>query len=58
MNHSLNIIHCSICGYPLIKEESSTHKCKRVIYYRIDNDILWLNDGERWYPYKEIIEKN
>ena len=39
-------------GYALITEEISTHKCKHVIDYKIENDILWLNDGERWYPRK------
>ena len=48
----LNFVHCSKCGYNLIAEEIFPHKCKPVMDYRIENNILWLNEGERWYPQK------
>ena len=36
----------------LIIEELETHGCRKVIDYRIEEQILWLFDGESWYPCK------
>jgi hypothetical protein len=36
----------------MIAEELKTHVCKDVIDYRIEDKILWLFDGEIWYPRK------
>jgi hypothetical protein len=49
-----NSFRCKICGYSLIAEELETHICKDVVDYRIDYDsnIVWLSDGETWYPRK------
>ena len=46
------LFRCSTCGYALIEEELKIHQCKHVIDYRIEENILWLYDGERWYPRK------
>jgi hypothetical protein len=48
----MNLTKCKNCGYSIIDEEIENHLCKKVIDYKIENNILWLNDGERWYPQK------
>jgi hypothetical protein len=48
----MNTTKCQKCGYSLIIEELPTHECKDVIDYKIKGDILWLFDGEIWYPRK------
>jgi len=53
-----NLIRCIKCGRHLIVEELESHQCKHVIDYRIRDNILWLSDGERWYPRKLISPKN
>jgi hypothetical protein len=45
-------LRCNLCGLTLIAEESGCHHCKEVVDYRIEGDILWLSDGEKWYPRK------
>jgi hypothetical protein len=46
------LFRCSTCGYTLIEEELKTHQCKHVIDYRIEENILWLSDGQKSYPRK------
>jgi hypothetical protein len=41
----------------LIAEEYGTHNCKRVVDYKIEGNILWLNDGDKWYPRKLMSPK-
>ena len=36
----------------MIAEEVLLHECKDVIDYKIEDEILWLFDGEIWYPRK------
>lgn len=48
----MEINRCSKCGLALIDEEVPTHECKSVIDYRFEGDILWMFDGEIWYPRK------
>ena len=48
----MNISKCSKCHRDLIAEEIDTHECRKVIDYKIEGKILWLFDGERWYPRK------
>ena len=48
----MNIEKCSKCGYSVIAEESKSHVCKDVVDYKIEGKILWLFDGEIWYPRK------
>ena len=43
---------CAECGLTLIEEEVSIHECKDAVDYRFDGDILWMSDGEIWYPRK------
>jgi len=45
-----NLTKCGKCGYALISEENNTHECKDVQNYKIDHNVLWLSDGEKWYP--------
>jgi hypothetical protein len=47
-----NFFKCDKCGRSLIAEELEIHECKKVIDYRIEGNILWLSDGENWYPRK------
>lgn len=47
-----NLLKCEKCGYGLIFEEATNHVCKDVLDYEIKEDILWLYDGEIWYPRK------
>ena len=42
-----NVLRCEICGLQVIEEEFHLHKCKKVIDYRIENNILWAFDGDR-----------
>ncbi len=47
-----NILRCKKCGNSLIAEELESHDCKKVVDYKIEGNMLWLSDGERWYPRK------
>ncbi|HYX55243.1 MAG TPA: hypothetical protein VE818_03715, partial [Nitrososphaeraceae archaeon] len=53
-----DFLQCPNCGSKLIADEAESHQCKRVVDYRIENNILWLSDGERWYPRKLVSPKN
>lgn len=33
-------------------EELDSHACKSVLDYRIEGDLLYVSDGELWYPLK------
>jgi hypothetical protein len=46
-----NLFQCKHCGF-VIAEELGSHECKRIKEYRIEGNILWSTDGERWYPLK------
>ena len=48
----MNIVNCSKCNRKLIIEEVELHECRKVVDYRIEGSILWLFDGEIWYPRK------
>ena len=45
-----NLFRCNLCNLTVIAEETKFHRCKQVVDYRIDGDILWLSDGTKWYP--------
>lgn len=47
-----NLTKCEKCGLRLIFEESQDHICKDVLDYKIEDSILWLFDGDIWYPRK------
>lgn len=50
-----NLLHCNICGANLISEESDGHNChEKVLDYKIENNILWISDGKKWYPSKRL----
>ena len=49
---SANLVKCKKCNYWLISKELEDHRCKQIQRGRIDGDIFWVNDGERWYPLK------
>ncbi len=53
----MNLSKCVKCGRSLIFEELESHECKKVTDYRIEGKILWLFDGEIWYPRKLINRK-
>jgi hypothetical protein len=36
----------------LMAEELDSHACKSVLDYRIEGDLLYVSDGELWYPLK------
>jgi hypothetical protein len=48
-NMDSNLFRCHSCGgYNIIAEEVDSHQCKRrVVDYRIVDNILWLSDGEK-----------
>jgi len=48
----MDLNKCLKCGLSLIEEEIKSHECKSVIDYKFEDDILWLFDGEIWYPRK------
>lgn len=54
----MNITHCKRCNRTLIAEESTSHDCKPLNNYRIEKNILWVDDGEKWYPLKLLPPKN
>jgi hypothetical protein len=58
MNSHDKSYRCNLCGLTLIAEERGFHQCKEVVDYKIDGDILWLSDGEKWYPRKLLAPKN
>lgn len=47
-----NIIKCIKCGLQLIEEESYSHKCRKLVDYKIEGTTLWGFDGERWISRK------
>ena len=47
-----NIFLCTFCNTQVIAEECPIHQCKQVLERKIDGNILWLKDEERWYPLK------
>ena len=47
-----NIFKCNKCKREIISEERDIHSCKKISDYKFENDLLWVNDGERWYPLK------
>jgi hypothetical protein len=54
-----DILKCPKCGLTIISEEIKTHQCrKKVLDYKIENNLIWLYDGEIWYPRKLISPKN
>ena len=53
-----NILRCNQCGIPIIAEEIQIHKCRKVENYRIEGNLLWVFDGERWIPRKLSPPKN
>ena len=48
----MNTTSCSRCGRSLIAEEKLLHECRKVLDYKIEGTILWLFDGDMWYPRK------
>jgi len=49
-----NVLRCEKCGLDVIEEEYLIHVCKKVIEYKIKDNILWIFDGEKWIPRKLI----
>ncbi|HEX6253057.1 MAG TPA: hypothetical protein VFZ55_02450 [Nitrososphaera sp.] len=48
-----NIFRCKNCKRMLMAEELDSHACKSVVLdYRIEGDLLYVSDGELWYPLK------
>lgn len=54
----MNLTKCPNCGYSIIAEELDFHECRKVLDYRIEGKILWLFDGEIWYPRKLRATEN
>lgn len=52
-----NLTKCQKCGLNLIFEESKDHTCRDVLNYEIKGGILWLYDGEMWYPRKLLHQQ-
>lgn len=48
----MNLLQCPRCKLDVIIEEMSTHKCTKVIDYKINGNILLVFDGNNWYPLK------
>ena len=46
------IFRCSKCNRVVICEERKTHSCKKLFDYKFDDDLIWVNDSECWYPLK------
>jgi hypothetical protein len=36
----------------IIAEELQTHSCKKIENYKIEDNIMWVFDGEKWTPCK------
>jgi hypothetical protein len=47
-----NLFQCKHCRFFVIAEELERHECKRLKESRTSDNILWITDGERWYPLK------
>ena len=47
-----NLYQCRNCGFSVMAEELEIHRYKRIKEYKIITNVLWINDGERWYPLK------
>jgi hypothetical protein len=47
-----NLFQCRNCGFSIVAEELEIHQCKRIKEYRIIANVLWVTDGQRWYPLK------
>jgi hypothetical protein len=58
MVFNANIFRCQSCGYRLLSEEIETHECLQVTDYRLEDDLLWISDGKRWYPIKRQPQMN
>ena len=48
----MNLLQCPSCKLDVMMEEMSTHRCRKVIDYRIEDNILLVFDGNTWYPLK------
>jgi len=53
-----NIFRCNACGRMVIAEELETHQCKTITESRIEPNLIWVTDGERWYPLKRHTKIN
>ncbi len=53
-----NLSRCSKCGRSLIVEEKRLHECKKVVDYRIEKNILWLSDGQKWFPQRLLSQQS
>lgn len=48
-----NFFRCDNCQYFGIAEEKQDHVCRRkVLDYKIKQNVLWVYDGNEWYPRK------
>lgn len=54
----MDLNKCKKCGLSLISEEILTHECKNVVDCKFEGQILWLFDGEIWYPRKLRATEN
>lgn len=45
-----NLYECKKCTRKLIAEESRSHKCKELVDFKFEGDILLVTDGQMWYP--------
>ncbi len=53
MTINSNFFYCRTCGYHGIIEEEQNHVCRRkVLEYKIEQNILWVYDGINWFPRK------
>ena len=50
----MSITKCPKCNFSLIEEEISNHICHDIIDYKIENNIAYFFDGERWYPVTKL----
>jgi hypothetical protein len=48
----MNIMICEKCGRDIIQEELDFHECRPLKEHKIIDNILWVSDGEKWYPLK------
>jgi hypothetical protein len=53
-----NLFQCNHCKFFIIAEELETHECKKIKETKFESDIIWINDGEKWYPLKLTSPKS
>lgn len=46
----MNLTTCEKCKRDLISEEVDSHQCKPLLEYRFEGNLVWVSDGEKWYP--------